>query len=98
MIKESYLKPFKMLKIVVLVGGGEVAPWTPTKALAWTHRGLDGSLDPSPKLVPPPPPKEQSMDSALVFWMSCHCYTKGLWKRITRIKSFISQTLGMSAR
>ena len=25
-------------------------------------------------------------------------YTKGLWKRITQIKSFISQTLRMSAR
>ena len=50
-IKESSPKPFKMLKIILLRGASPPEPTT--RALPWTHRGLGGPLDPSPKLVPP---------------------------------------------
>ena len=66
-IKKSSPKPFKMLKSILLRGGGGLCPLNPpTRALPWTHRGLGGPLDPSPKLVPPPPPKGQCLDPALL--------------------------------
>ena len=61
MIKESSPKAFKMLKIVLLQEAS--LPEPPTRALPWTHRGLSGPLDPSPKLVPPP--KGQCLGPAL---------------------------------
>ena len=48
---------------------GGFAPEPPTRAMPWTHRGLGGPLDPSPKLVPPP--KGQCLDPALIKTHRC---------------------------
>jgi hypothetical protein len=47
------LKGGRLLHIIIRQPLGAPPPWTPTKALPWTHRGFKAAPSPLPSTAPP---------------------------------------------